>query len=375
MTRIDAAALRALLPFAVLAALLAAAAAGAMVLFLAVQAWATGIVWQDWAHASIVTLLVATAGGLAVGLCLRHFGDHVGLLQQTIARFERTGRFEPEYVPGGLLIIFLSLIAGASLGPEVAAIDMGGGMGTWLGDRTKRTERGVRYLAIAGICGTLFGFAVYLRLAQISPGALYALPPYAFALPDLIAAALLGLLGAGAGALFIGSYHLLMRLTAPLAARPVLRGGIGGAVLGLIGIAAPIVLFSGQLEFPTILAEGAAMGATMLLALVLVKIFASTWCMATVFKGGPVFPLIFAGGTLGMAASLLVPVVPPAVAVPAAMAGMIVCMLKEPAVVIVLLALVFQQWDTLPAIIVATVAGAFAARTLPALAPAEEERA
>jgi H+/Cl- antiporter ClcA len=372
MTRINAAALRALLPFAVLAALLAAAAAGAMVLFLAVQAWATGIVWQDWAHASIVTLLVTTAGGLAVGLCLRHFGDHVGLLQQTIARFERTGRFEPEYVPSGLLIIFLSLIAGASLGPEVAAIDMGGGMGTWLGGRT---ERGVRYLSIAGICGTLGGFAVYLRLAQTSPGALYTLPPYAFALPDLIAAAILGLLGAGAGALFIGSYHLLLRLTAPLAARPVLRGGIGGAVLGLIGIAAPLVLFSGQLEFPTVLAEGAAMGATMLIALVLAKIFASTWCMATVFKGGPVFPLIFAGGTLGMAASLLVPVVPPAVAVPAAMAGMIVCMLKEPAVVIVLLALVFQQWDTLPAIIVATVAGAFAARTLPALAPAEEERA
>ena len=95
----------------------------------------------------------------------------------------------------------------------------------------------------------------------------------------------------------------------------------------------------------------------MLLTLVALKILASTWCLATVFKGGPIFPLIFAGGTLGMAASSLLPTVPPTLAITAVMAGMIACVLKKPLVVIVLLALIFLQPGVTLPIIIATLVG------------------
>lgn len=343
------------------AVLLAVIAGGAMVIFLAVQSAGTSLVWPDTPPLPFFTLVVATVGGLVVGICLHVFGDHVGLLQETIAAFKKTGRFEPEHLPAGLLVIYLSLIAGASLGPEVAAVDMGGSMGTAAGDRVRGLKNRVRNLSTVGILGSLGGFAVYILLTGPA-GALYPVPPYAFAPLDLFSAAVLGLVGAAAGVAFIYSYHAFHRLFSPLAGRPVLRGLVGGVGLGILGTLAPLVLFSGQTQFRTVLAEGAAMGGIMLLALVGIKILASTWCMATVFKGGPVFPLFFAGGTLGMAANLLVPAVPLALAVPAVMAGMTVAVLKMPAVVILLLAMVFLQWDVVPAVFVATIPGYLATR-------------
>lgn len=360
----DPAALWQTLRFALAAVLLAVAAAGAMVIFLAMQYGAAALVWPESPPVPYFTLLLTTAGGLAVGLCLHLFGDHVELLQKTLATFEKTGRFEPQYLPAGLLTIYLSLVGGASLGPEMAAIDMGGGMGTRLCDRVAWLKERVSDLSTVGILGCLVGFAVYLLLTG-PPGALYPVPPYTFVAIDLVYAAVLGLVGAAAGVGFIYSYHLFARVTLPLADRPLLRGLLGGLGLGILGTLAPLVLFSGQTEFQTVLAEGAAMGAVMLLGLVAVKILASTWCMATVFKGGPVFPLFFAGGTLGMAASLLAPAVPIALAVPAAMSGMTVAVLKMPSVVLVLLAMVFLQWDVVPAVVIATVAGYVATRGPP----------
>lgn len=350
------------LRFALAAILIAIAAAGAMVLFLEVQSLGEALLWSDSRPVPFSALIIATAGGLTVGLCLHVFGDHVLLLQQSLAEFQETGRFEPRHLPAGLLAIYLSLIFGASLGPEVAAIDMGGSMGTLAGDRLRSR---VRTLSNIGIVGALAGFAIYLQVTRTAGGALYPLPPLGELLPlYLLYAAILGLVGAAAGVLFIGAFRLFGRLMAPIAGRHLVRGLAGGVGLGIAGTVFPLVLFSGQNEFKIVLETGATAGAAVLLLLVAAKIFASTWCMATIFKGGPIFPLIFAGGTLGLAVSLFVPAIPPAVAVPAVMAGMIVCVLKMPAVVIPLVALVFLQWEILIIVAVAAVAGYYTTRSV-----------
>nr|WP_300998952.1 chloride channel protein [Methanoculleus sp.] len=235
-------------------------------------------------------------------------------------------------------------------------------MGTLAGDRLRSR---VRTLSTAGIVGALAGFAIYLQITKTAGGALYPLPPLGELLPlYLLYAAILGLAGAAAGVLFIRAFRLFSRLMAPIAGRHLVRGLAGGVGLGVAGTIFPLVLFSGQNEFKTVLETGATAGAAVLLLLVAAKILASTWCMATIFKGGPIFPLIFAGGTLGLAVSLLVPAIPPAVAVPAVMAGMIVCVLKMPAAVIPIVALVFLQWEILIVVAIAAVAGYYTTRSV-----------
>jgi H+/Cl- antiporter ClcA len=344
--------------FILAAVFLGVAGAVAMVIFLNIQYAVTAVIWDDPPYNPFFTLFVTSMGGLLVGGCLHFFGDHVGLLSQTMAEFRTSGRFEPKYLPGGLLSIFLSLVFGASLGPEVAAIDMGGGMGTWLSDRIQSIRARGRVLSVIGLSGSLAGFGIVLWITSTTAGTLYPVPAYQQFVPvDLLYAALLGLFGGAAGIAFVCSYRVLHRFMTPLSGKPVLRGVLGGAVLGMVGIAAPLVLFSGQTEFQIILKEGAALGAAVLLLLVVAKIFASTWCMATVFKGGPIFPLIFAGGTLGMAVNLLLPFIPSTVAITAVMAGMIVCILKTPTGVILFLILIFLQWGIVLVVIVATLAG------------------
>jgi H+/Cl- antiporter ClcA len=94
--------------------------------------------------------------------------------------------------------------------------------------------------------------------------------------------------------------------------------------------------------------------------------------MATVFKGGPIFPLIFAGGTLGMAIGLLFPVIPLTVAITAVMAGMIVCILKSPTGVILFLVLIFLQWGIVLVVITGTVTGYLLTRKVSMIPRARE---
>lgn len=342
----------------VLSVLLFFAAALAMVAFLGLQTVVTDLIWQEPAYTPLFIMLLTIIGGLAVGLCLHYFGNHVTILQKTMIEFEKSGRVEPKYLPGGLLAIFLSLIFGASLGPEMAAVDMGGSMGTWSGERRGSEKERVRRLSIIGIAGALVGFGIFLDITAATSDTLYIVPVYQqFILADLLYAAILGLVGGLAGIAMVYCYRLFSYLMEPLAEKHLIRGLLGGIGLGLAGIAAPLVLFSGQYQFQTVLVEGTALGAATLLFLVVVKILASTWCMATVFKGGPIFPLIFAGGTLGMAISLLFPVIPLPVAIAAVMAGMIICILKSLVGVILLLLLIFFQWGLFLVIPIATVAG------------------
>ena len=351
--------------FIALAVILFIITTAAMVAFLFAQTLVTGFIWQGTQFGPLFILSMTVAGGLFVGLILKYFGDHVTLLQQTMFMFRESGRFEPRYLPGGLLAIFVSLIFGASLGPEMAAVDMGGSLGTWSGDKSKDTAKNTRLLSLIGIGGALVGFGVFLGATATTSGALYPVPSYEQFIPiDLLYAAVLGLVGGVAGIALIYSYRFFSRVMTPLAGRPVLRGVLGGLVLGLLGIAAPLILFSGQYEFQNVLIEGAALGAATLFLLVVAKILASTWCMATVFKGGPIFPLIFAGGTLGMAIGLVFPVIPLTVAITAVMAGMIVCILKAPLGVIPLLILIFFQWGIILVVIVATLAGYLVTRKI-----------
>jgi H+/Cl- antiporter ClcA len=344
--------------FIALATLLFLVTTGAMVIFLFAQTAVTGFIWQGTGFGPLFILAMTTLGGLAVGLTIRYFGDHVGLLQQTMFRFRESGRFEPKYLPGGLLAIFLSLIFGASLGPEMAAVDMGGSTGTWSGDKTNDTAVNIRLLSLIGIGGALVGFGVFLGATATTSGALYPVPSYERFVPvDLLYAAVLGLVGGAAGIALVYSYRFFSRVMAPLSGRPVLRGVLGGLVLGLLGSLAPLVLFSGQYEFQNILIEGTTLGAATLFLLVIAKIIASTWCMATIFKGGPIFPLIFAGGTLGMAIGLVFPFIPLTVAITAVMAGMIVCILKSPLGVILFLLLIFFEWGIILVVIAATLVG------------------
>jgi len=146
------------------------------------------------------------------------------------------------------------------------------------------------------------------------------------------------------------------RLMKPLASRPVLRGVVGGAMVGAIGLVLPLTLFSGQTALPMILDDYAGFGIAMLIALALFKAAALGISLGAGFYGGPVFPMFFIGATLGIAVNLVFPAIPLAVAVGSIMAALGAAVALLPLSMAILAAIMIQSGlETFGAVVVAAI--------------------
>ena len=177
---------------------------------------------------------------------------------------------------------------------------------------------------------------------------------------DLVYAAPLGLIGGIVGLFFMVLLKRLQILFLPLKSHLVLRGLLGGLGMGIIGALLPLTLFSGEEETLDLITHAAEIGVLMLVVLGLAKLLATTLVLATGWKGGYIFPIMFAGVSLGLAANLIFPGIPVAVAVAATMAGALVAALRAP-LFAALLTITLVQRETAPAIAVAVVVSALMA--------------
>jgi len=149
------------------------------------------------------------------------------------------------------------------------------------------------------------------------------------------------------------------------------RGLIGGLGLGLAGALLPLTLFSGEEQTAILIQNAAEIGVLMLIVLALVKLLITSLCLATGWKGGYIFPTMFAGVALGMAVNLIFPDIPMAVAVAATMGGAMVATMKAP-IFSALFVMVLVQRETSPVIAIAVIVGMLAtARLSMASAPAK----
>ena len=276
-----------------------------------------------------------------VGLLVKLFGDHSGIFAELMLEFGKTGRFNYRHAPGIVITAFVSLISGASLGPEAPLADACGGIGTWASDRLKLDEQETRTMGYSGVSGMLAAFitnpiggallglesaqggtsgkqtyfwvlfpsllasavstVVFVLLSGVFFETLYKFPAYTPRLVDLFYAVPLGLIGGLVGLLFMLSLRRLQRLFQPMKGRVVLRGLIGGLGMGIIGALLPLTLFSGEAETAELIAHAAEIGVVMLIVLGLVKLFATSLLLATGWKGGYIFPIMFASVALGLA--------------------------------------------------------------------------
>ena len=186
---------------------------------------------------------------------------------------------------------------------------------------------------------------------------LYQFPNYTPRLRDLLFAAPLGLLGSLAGVLFMLTFNWLRRLLRPLQEQFVLRSVIGGLGLGIAGALLPLTLFSGEKETLDLIAHTAEIGVVLLIGMALVKLLVTALLLASGWKGGYIFPLMFTSVALGLATNLLLPDIPVAVAVATTMAGALVAVLRSP-LFAALFTLVLVQAETAPVIAIAIVASA-----------------
>ncbi len=362
----------------------------------------TSLIWEELAAMSgldprLFTLLICALGGLLVGLLVKQFGDHNAIFADLMLEFGKTGRFNYRHAPGIVITAFASLIAGASLGPEAPLADASGGLGTLLADKLKLNEQETRTLGYSGVSGMLAAFitepiggallglesaqggtsgkqtyfwvlfpsllasavatVVFVLLSGSFFQTLYQFPTYFPRLRDLFYAVPLGLIGGTVGLLFMLSLRRLQKLFQPMKEHVVLRGLIGGLGMGIIGALLPLTMFSGEEQTVELITNAAEIGVALLVVMGIAKLFATSLLLSTGWKGGYIFPVMFASAALGLAATLVFPGIPTAVAVAATMAGALVAVLRAP-LFAVLFTLVLVQKETAAVIAVAVVVSA-----------------
>jgi H+/Cl- antiporter ClcA len=330
-----------------------------------------------WFSGSAWWVAVTTGAGLLVGV-LRRVLRVPAKLPGTLKEI-RGERVEPSTVLPAVAVSLVSLVGGASLGPEDALGKMGGGFGTWFSERRK-LDAGTRAtnklsgmsaayggLLSSPILATIFlvevarpkatrfadtlvatllsstvAFAVYFPIAGTTFLGIFAVPSFEYEDWQLAAAVPLGLFAGALALLTVAAIGLLGKLTAPLAGHPILRSTLGGIAFGLVGVALPLTLFTGTSQLTTVIHQGPALGAGLLIAVVLAKILVFALCEATGFIGGSILVMLFIGGTAGSATHLLIPGLPEGLAFATIFAALLGALVAAPFSLIVLAALTTQ---------------------------------
>ena len=175
---------------------------------------------------------------------------------------------------------------------------------------------------VGALLASSVAFAIYFPIAGSTFVGIYSLPSFKYEDWQLLAAVPLGLVAGALALITAVAIGVLTDSTAPLANRTILRSTLGGVAFGLVGVALPLTLFTGTDQLTTVIHDGATLGAGLLIAVVFAKILVFAVCEATGFIGGPFLVMLFIGGTAGIAAHVLIPGLPEALAFTAMFAAL-----------------------------------------------------
>ncbi len=298
-----------------------------------------------WLGAHWWWVAVTAAAGVLVGLLRRltRLPEQIpGLIPDL-----HDQHVDSRLVPGIVVVSAVSLIGGASLGPEKALGSAGGGAGGWIAARRALSKEGSQVNTTSGFAGAYGGmfsstvivvmmimevarpggnkfakalaggivassvsFGIYFAIAGSVFLDFYKVPHYKFEDWQLGAAVPLGLFAALVTTLLAGFVMLAARVFDRLKFPGIVKSTIGGLVFGVMGVALPLTLFTGSDQLKTVLHDEGTLGLGLLISILIAKLLTFAVSQGSGFIGGPIFPSLFIGGTAGVIVHQAIPGVP-----------------------------------------------------------------
>lgn len=320
---------------------------------------------------------------LAIGLCQKYLNAPTAIEGSIVDTLKGKGeKADYRTFPGALLSSLLSLLSGASIGPEGTIVLLVGDISSFVRDKLKIAGEsadeslGFDIAALAsafnGIVGNVlftgifatefqvggktnaFRFLIWNLLAGAIGFIFYTslgIPSFAEMIPFpsitelkfayVIYAIILGVLGALL-AVFAG---LSMQKIGTIMEKsfhdkPIQRILAAGIVIATIGYFFPNLLFSGEKQIHTILQNPQEIGIVMLLIMAVLKILLLALSLKSGYLGGPIFPILFSATMTGLALNLAFPGVPSSILVMCIETGTMTLALGAPLTAILLVAVV-----------------------------------
>jgi CIC family chloride channel protein len=281
-----------------------------------------------------VKILIPAAGGLIVGIICHFFAQEAkghGVPEVMEAVALKDGRMRTRVVFAKAFASALSIGSGGSVGREGPIVQIGSAMGSAIGRLMKLSGAHLRTLvacgAAAGIAatfnapmaGTLFSLEIILgefSAAQFIPIVVssviatalsrhylgnfpaFAVPPYDLLhYSELFLYLILGVLAGIVAYAFIRALYGMEDLFDRWKSPDYLKGAVGGAMIGCIGLLYPHIFGVGYETISQVL-RGEMLG-TILIALLVAKILATSVTIGSGGSGGIFAPSLFMGAVLG----------------------------------------------------------------------------
>ncbi|MGL4606988.1 MAG: chloride channel protein [Eubacteriaceae bacterium] len=343
-------------------------------------------------------VIVCVIGGLFIGLFEMKFGKYPEELNQIMGEIKEGKKLPYNNLHIIGIAALLPLIFGGCLGPEAGLTGVIVGLCFWFSDRFKFLFGEINEIAEIGMSAAmsvifgspLFGFVnqvedertgtkipknakilMYFIAILSGFGAFLALESIFGGMAGLghfpsienvgfsewIAAVPLALIGALGGILYFIFKRFVKIAAYPLRKKLVLRAMICGLILGLIGIVLPFTMFSGEHQMTEIMNVWQDMGFFLLLITGIMKLFIGNVCIEMGWRGGNIFPVIFAGVSLGYAFATFIPI-DPVFCVAVVTAALASAIMRKPLAVILLLLICFPINGIIPMSIGAVIGGA-----------------
>lgn len=327
------------------------------------------------------TVIVCLAGGLLIGLWKHKFGDMPEELDVVMKEVKNNHRYSYNNIFSSIVSSILPLVIGASIGPEAGLTGIIAGLCTWAADKLKIFNDELEELAGIGVRATLatifvspifgfvepienedkinlpktsknilyfvailssFGIFVLLNHLTNSQSGLHSIGTTTLTDINYFYIVLLTILGVFLAYFYFISNKIVKNLFKNIKDNYILKGIIGGLILGIIGTFLPLTMFSGEEQIYLLLDNGVQTGLLILMLTSILKIALTNICIESGLKGGHFFPMIFAGTSMGYAMGILLnmdPIISMAVVTTAFMANI----LKKPLAVVLLLMIIFPM--------------------------------
>ncbi|WNY26989.1 chloride channel protein [Methanolapillus ohkumae] len=207
------------------------------------------------------------------------------------------------------------------------------------------------------LIAAIAGFGTYFLLSHWFPlGGFYRYDSVSFGWNEILALVPLVLLGVFFAWIYSVFGYIIKIILRPLKNHKILTAILGGLALGILGMIFPYTLFSGEVQIGEMAANWMSLTALTLLLIVLAKLFLTRFCIMSGWRGGQIFPAIFAGMTLGYAVSSIFPL-EPAFCAAIVSVSLVTVILKKPAATVILFVAFFPLGFLIPLTVAALISG------------------
>lgn len=311
--------------------------------FLVIETWTSDLVWQQ---SRAIQIGAVVLGGVGLYWLVRRWSLMPQSAEKALANLKqhRFGDYRLVFV--NLLITLIILTCGAGVGPEAALLSAVITLSSWQADKIRylyfnysafqrlswltkfqrlaafstglqtydghRAIKTPRFLRQKRLLYVMFGlnglvaFAILMRhtdqpafITKLGNSTWHA-NDWQVVLPLIMVAVIYGNLWRLGGNWF---QRLIARYSIPLGVK-ILCGLIGILVISRFF---PELLFSGQHEIHLLVGTWQQATPLFLSMMAVVKLLFLNWCLQTHWRGGDIFPVLFASLTQGLAISLLLP--------------------------------------------------------------------